>query len=74
MFKLGMLLLCILLFSQAATIVILAFVGVALGVPAHLLIGVYPAGNGNFFPLAYGTVLAAVFLIRRVPSALASIC
>ena len=52
--------LCILLFSQAATIVILAPVGVALGLPASLLIGVYPAVNGNFFLPTYGTVLAAV--------------
>ena len=32
----------------------------ALGLPAHLLIGVYPAVNGNFFLPTYGTVLAAV--------------
>ena len=60
MFALGLFVLCILLFSQAATIVILAPVGVALGMPAHLLIGVYPAVNGNFFLPTYGTVLAAV--------------
>jgi anaerobic C4-dicarboxylate transporter DcuA len=59
-FALGLFVLCILLFSQAATIVILAPVGVALGMPAHLLIGVYPAVNGNFFLPTYGTVLAAV--------------
>lgn len=59
-FAFGLFVLCILLFSQAATIVILAPVGVALGLPAHLLIGVYPAVNGNFFLPTYGTVLAAV--------------
>jgi len=59
-FALGLFVLSILLFSQAATIVILAPVGVALGLPAHLLIGVYPAVNGNFFLPTYGTVLAAV--------------
>jgi anaerobic C4-dicarboxylate transporter-like protein len=59
-FALGLFVLSILLFSQAATIVILAPVGVALGMPAHLLIGVYPAVNGNFFLPTYGTVLAAV--------------
>lgn len=32
-----------------ATIEILAPIGVALGLPSHLLIGVYPAVNGNFF-------------------------
>ncbi len=59
-FALGLFVLSILLFSQAATIVILVPVGVALGLPASLLIGVYPAVNGNFFLPTYGTVLAAV--------------
>jgi anaerobic C4-dicarboxylate transporter DcuA len=59
-FALGLFVLCILLFSQAATIVILGPVGVALGLPAAALIGVYPAVNGNFFLPTYGTVLAAV--------------
>jgi len=59
-FALGLFVLSILLFSQAATIVILVPVGVALGLPAHLLIGVYPAVNGNFFLPTYGTVLAAI--------------
>ena len=59
-FAIGLFALSILLFSQAATIVILVPVGVALGLPAHLLIGVYPAVNGNFFLPTYGTVLAAV--------------
>lgn len=59
-FAFGLFVLCILLFSQAATIVILAPVGVALGLPASMLIGVYPAVNGNFFLPTYGTVLAAV--------------
>ena len=59
-FALGLFVLSILLFSQAATIVILGPVGVALGMPLHLLIGVYPAVNGNFFLPTYGTVLAAV--------------
>ncbi len=59
-FAFGLFVLCILLFSQAATIVILGPVGVALGLPAHLLIGVYPSVNGNFFLPTYGTVLAAV--------------
>ncbi len=59
-FAFGLFVLCILLFSQAATIVILGPVGVALGLPAASLIGVYPAVNGNFFLPTYGTVLAAV--------------
>jgi anaerobic C4-dicarboxylate transporter-like protein len=59
-FAFGLFVLSILLFSQAATVVILAPVGVALGLPAHLMVGVYPAVNGNFFLPTYGTVLAAV--------------
>lgn len=59
-FALGLFVLSILLFSQAATIVILLPVGIALGMPAHVLVGVYPAVNGNFFLPTYGTVLAAV--------------
>jgi len=59
-FALGLFVLSILLFSQAATVVILVPVGVALGLPLHVLVGVYPAVNGNFFLPTYGTVLAAV--------------
>jgi len=59
-FALGLFVLCILLFSQAATITILGPVGVALGLPPHILVGVYPSVNGNFFLPTYGTVLAAV--------------
>ena len=60
LFALALFVLSLLLFSQAATITILAPVGVALGLPPHVLIGVYPAVNGNFFLPTYGTVLAAV--------------
>jgi anaerobic C4-dicarboxylate transporter len=59
-FAFGLFVLSILLFSQAATIVILLPVGVAIGLPASVLVGVYPAVNGNFFLPTYGTVLAAV--------------
>ncbi len=59
-FALGLFILSILLFSQAATVVILLPVGVAMGMPPYLLVGVYPAVNGNFFLPTYGTVLAAV--------------
>ena len=34
--------------SQAATIVTLAPVATAIGLPAHLFVGVYPAVNGTF--------------------------
>ena len=39
---------------------ILGPVAVAIGLPAPLIIGAYPAVNGNFFLPTYGTVLAAV--------------
>jgi anaerobic C4-dicarboxylate transporter-like protein len=59
-FGIGLFILSILLFSQAATIVTLLPVGIALGLPLPLLIGFYPAVNGNFFLPTYGTVLAAI--------------
>jgi anaerobic C4-dicarboxylate transporter DcuA len=59
-FAVGLFALSILLFSQAATIAILGPVAVALGLPPALVLGSYPAVNGNFFLPTYGTVLAAV--------------
>jgi anaerobic C4-dicarboxylate transporter DcuA len=59
-FAVGLFALSILLFSQAATIVTLVPVGLALGLPPHLLVGAYAAVNGTFFLPTYGTVLAAV--------------
>jgi anaerobic C4-dicarboxylate transporter DcuA len=59
-FALGLFSLSILLFSQAATVLLLAPVGLALGLPGALIVGLYPAVNGNFFLPTYGTVLAAV--------------
>ena len=56
----GLFVLSILLISQAATVVTLMPVAVAMGLPASVLIGVYPAVNGSFFLPTYGTVLAAV--------------
>jgi anaerobic C4-dicarboxylate transporter DcuA len=63
-FALGLFALSILLFSQAATVLLLVPVGVALGLPGPLLVGLYPAVNGNFFLPTYGTVLAAVSFDR----------
>ncbi|HEX6901388.1 MAG TPA: anaerobic C4-dicarboxylate transporter family protein, partial [Thermoanaerobaculia bacterium] len=60
MFAAGLFLLSGLLFSAAATVVILAPVGLALGMPPSLLIAFYPAANSVFFLPTYGTVLAAV--------------
>jgi anaerobic C4-dicarboxylate transporter DcuA len=59
-FAAGLFVLSILLFSQAATITILIPVALALGLPVPLIVGAYPAVNGNFFLPTYGTVLAAV--------------
>jgi anaerobic C4-dicarboxylate transporter-like protein len=59
-FVFGLFVLSILLFSQAATVVTLMPVGVALGIPGPLLIALYPAVNGYFFLPTYGTILAAV--------------
>src|SRR5262245_41600256 len=59
-FAAGLFVLSILLFSQAATITILTPVALAMGLPVPLILGAYPAVNGNFFLPTYGTVLAAV--------------
>jgi anaerobic C4-dicarboxylate transporter DcuA len=59
-FAAGLFVLSLLLFSQAAAIAILGPVAVVIGLPAWLLVGAYPAVNGNFFLPTYGTVLAAV--------------
>ncbi len=59
-FGIGLFVLSILLFSQAATVVTLMPVGVALDLPPELLIALYPAVNGFFFLPTYGTILAGV--------------
>jgi anaerobic C4-dicarboxylate transporter DcuA len=59
-FAIGMFALSMLLFSQAATVVTLMPVGLALGLGAPLLVGAYGAVNGIFFLPTYGTLLAAV--------------
>jgi anaerobic C4-dicarboxylate transporter DcuA len=59
-FAAGLFVLSILLFSQAATVTILIPVALVLGLPVPLIVGAYPAVNGNFFLPTYGTVLAAV--------------
>jgi anaerobic C4-dicarboxylate transporter DcuA len=64
MFAAGLFSLSILLFSQAATVAILGPVAIALGLPPPLILGSYPAVNGNFFLPTYGTVLAAVAFDR----------
>jgi anaerobic C4-dicarboxylate transporter-like protein len=60
----GLFVLSMLLFSQAATVVTLMPVAVALGLPPWIILAVYPATNGYFFLPTYGTVLAAVSFDR----------
>ena len=59
-FGFGLFALSIMLFSQAATVVTLMPVGLALGLDAELLIALYPAVNGFFVLPTYGTILAAI--------------
>lgn len=59
-FALGLFVLSALLFSAAATVVILVPVGVALGLSTAHLVAFYPAANTMFFLPTYGTLLAAV--------------
>jgi len=59
-FAVGLFTLSILLASQAATVVTLMPVGIALGVGAPVLIAVFPAVNGYFFLPTYATLLAAI--------------
>ncbi len=56
----GLLILSAMLFSVAATVVILMPVGLALGLSPALLIAFYPAANSVFVLPTYGTLLAAV--------------
>ena len=59
-FAAGLFILSTMLFSGAATVVILMPVGLALGLHPSLLVAFYPAANSVFFLPTYGTLLAAV--------------
>lgn len=59
-FAVGLFILSTMLFSAAATVVMLMPVGLALGLPSSLLMAFYPAANSVFFLPTYGTLLAAV--------------
>jgi anaerobic C4-dicarboxylate transporter len=59
-FAAGLFLLSAMLFSAAATVVILMPIGLALGLHPNLLMAFYPAANSVFFLPTYGTLLAAV--------------
>lgn len=60
MFAAGLFILSNLLFSAAATVVILIPLGLALGLHSSHLVAFYLAANSVFFLPTYGTVLAAV--------------
>lgn len=59
-FAAGLCLLSAMLFSAAATVVILMPIGLALGLHPSHLIAFYPAANSVFVLPTYGTLLAAV--------------
>jgi anaerobic C4-dicarboxylate transporter DcuA len=59
-FALGLFALSILLASQAATVITLMPVGIALGIGAPALVAMFPAVNGYFFLPTYATLLAAI--------------
>jgi anaerobic C4-dicarboxylate transporter DcuA len=59
-FSIGLFVLSILLYSQAATVAALMGVGIQMGLALPLLIAMYPAVNGYFFLPTYGTVVAAI--------------
>ena len=59
-FAVGLFALSVLLASQAATVVTLMPVGIALGLRPPVLIAAFPAVNGYFFLPTYATLLAAI--------------
>jgi anaerobic C4-dicarboxylate transporter DcuA len=59
-FAIALFTLSILLFSQAATTKALMPLGLALGMPAAYLVGIFPAVNGHFFVPGYPTLLTAI--------------
>jgi len=59
-FAVGLFALSVLLASQAATVVTLMPVGIALRLGSPVLIAAFPAVNGYFFLPTYATLLAAI--------------
>ena len=59
-FAVALFLLSILVNSQGATVATLFPVGIALGIPAPVLIGVFVAVNGYFFIPNYGPIIASI--------------
>ena len=60
LFSVGMFVMSMLLYSQAATTQTLVPLGVRLGIAPAALAGMFPATNGYFFIPTYGTIIAAV--------------
>lgn len=59
-FAFALFLLSVLVNSQGATVATLFPVGIALGVPAPIIIGTFVAVNGYFFIPNYGPIIAAI--------------
>ncbi len=59
-FAFALFLLSVLVNSQGATVATLFPVGIALGIPAPILIGVFVAVNGYFFIPNYGPIIASI--------------
>ncbi|NBI43430.1 anaerobic C4-dicarboxylate transporter [[Haemophilus] felis] len=59
-FALALFLLSVLVNSQGATVATLFPLGIALGIPAPILIGVFVAVNGYFFIPNYGPIIASI--------------
>jgi anaerobic C4-dicarboxylate transporter DcuA len=59
-FAFGLFFASVLLYSQAATTRALMPLGLSLGIPSGLLIGMFPAVNGYFLIPNYGTIIAAI--------------
>lgn len=63
-FALALFIVSTLTLSQAATVRALMPLGLSLGIPAPILIGMFPAVNGYFFVPSYATVLAGIAFDR----------
>ena len=59
-FAFALFVLSVLVNSQGATVATLFPLGIALGIPAPILIGVFVAVNGYFFVPNYGPIIASI--------------
>ncbi len=60
LFAVALFVMSIMLFSQAATVTTMYPIGISLGIPAPLLLAMFPAVNGYFFLPNYPTEVAAI--------------